>query len=162
MRIADAEEEEEEERRSNGNDSNGKEYMTPRERLTEEIKEGKWRRKPQPKFWRDVIVGASEELEEENRTNEISKVEFLKVLAPPFTEVKVERTVGGDKQVIVEQAPLWRFDSNRIDLQERGTPLVVGQNQSLIITLVNPRSDAGNIHVSVHLEKDQLLPRRRY
>lgn len=163
MRIADAEEE------RNDVDTNGNgEFEREKQPRERENGEPKMIRRPQPKFWRDVLVSDSEELEDSNTTHEVSKVEFLKVFGPPFMEVSVTRTVGGDRQTVVEQAPLWRFDKNRIDLQERGSPLVIGENQSLIVTLVNPRRDTGNLHASVHVEKDQLKPsssrdpRRRY
>ncbi len=131
----------------------------PRESQLEQ-EEQQWRRKPQPKWFQNILVKDSKELTDENTTNELSKVEFIQVYAPPFAEVKVERTVAGDKQTVVEQSPLWRYDKNRVDLQERGQPLVVGENQSLIITLVNPQAGVGNLHASVHIQKDQLLPSR--
>lgn len=122
-----------------------------------------YKRKPQPKFFRKVAVSPSVEVEFSNNVREISKVEFIRVMAPPDMEIMVERTVNGDKQVIVESSPLWRFPEHTIKFKETmsDSELHIGQSQSLIITLNNPNSSLGSVepttvYASIHIEKDQI------
>lgn len=121
----------------------------------------KTKRKPQPKYFEDVEVDSSIEKSFNNNTREVSSVEYVRVRGPPYLRVRVSRTVGGDKQTVVENSNLWRFDDGKIKFKETPTDsnLTVGKDQELTVKLTNPKSSVGSVFASIHIEKDQILPR---
>ena len=118
-----------------------------------------YRRKPQPKFFREQLVSPNAVLTFKNRQNEVSQIEYIRVYGLPYFNVKVDRTIAGDIQNIVEDSPLWRFPHGMIMFKETPTDsnLTLGEDQTLTITITNPKSAVGDSYCSVHIEKDQIL-----